>query len=590
MDYRQAAFKSEMRATGKTISGKIPYNSLSLDLGGFCEKLSPRCFSPTLKTKERVLMLWSHDPAKPLASTEAGTLRLQDKPDGLYFTAELGETTWAKDALEAIRNKITTGVSFGFRVLPNGDTWEQTKTGRIRTVLAAELRELSPVSWPAYPSTSVRGKTGMITTDIKECLEQRKMVLDEMRYLTEAEHYDREKYEALENEFQKLTDRVEVLKREAEMKLPFEAAIKPDPQDKGPSHQERREDPWEGGKSMRIIRPGERRQAPKPSEVEARDLGRLLAVGQYALSDAEKARFEQRRTLQADKDVTGGFVILPESYSNQILIELNDAVFIRSLATQIELKFAASLAIPYEDNAGDDASWTAELATGQEDASISFEKRALHPHPSAKRVKLSRTLAQRSAGFQQWAISRLSYKFALTEEKAFLTGNGANRPMGLFTTPAAGGLGISSSRDVSTGNSATEIKGDNLHDVLMSLKAQYRKNAVWVFHRDAIKQIRKLKDGQGNYLLQVGLSADKPDTILGKRYYESEFAPNTFTTGQLVGLCGDLSFYWVVTALAMEIQVLNELYAEQNAIGLIGRMEVDGAPILESAFARVKLA
>jgi HK97 family phage major capsid protein len=341
---------------------------------------------------------------------------------------------------------------------------------------------------------------------------------------------------------------------------------------------------------MRILRPGEKRQAPKPSEVEARDLGRLLAVGQYALSDAEKARFEQRRVLQADKDVVGGFVILPESYSNQILTELNDAVFIRSLATGIELKYAASLGIPFEDNAGDDASWTSELATGAEDTSIDFEKRRLMPHPSAKRVKLSRTLAQRSAGFQTWAISRLAYKFALTEEKAFLTGSGANRPVGLFTTPTAGALGISSDRDISTGNSASEIKADNLIEVLMSLKAQYRKNAVWVFHRDAIKQIRKLKDGQGNYLLQVGISADKPDTILGKRYYESEYAPNTFTTGQLVGLCGDLSYYWVCTALAMEVSVLTELYAEQNCVGLIGRMEVDAAPILENAFCRVKLA
>jgi HK97 family phage major capsid protein len=110
------------------------------------------------------------------------------------------------------------------------------------------------------------------------------------------------------------------------------------------------------------------------------------------------------------------------------------------------------------------------------------------------------------------------------------------------------------------------------------------------FHRDAIKQIRKLKDGQGNYLLQVGISADKPDTFLGKRFYESEYAPNTFTTGLYVGMIGDFSFYWIVTSLAMEVQILAELYSEQNAIGLIGRMEVDAAPILENAFARSRLA
>jgi len=86
------------------------------------------------------------------------------------------------------------------------------------------------------------------------------------------------------------------------------------------------------------------------------------------------------------------------------------------------------------------------------------------------------------------------------------------------------------------------------------------------------------------------MSADKEDTICGKKYYESEYCPNTFTSGLYVGVVGDLSYYWVCTALPTEVQILNELYATENAIGLIGRMEVDGAPILESAFARIKLA
>ena len=119
--YQERSFQSELRADGKSISGRIPYDSLSVDLGGFKEKLARGVFNDTLKSGERVLMLWSHDPAKPLASTEAGTLRLQDKPDGLYFRAVLGESSWAKDALEAIKNKITTGVSFGFMV--EKDSW-----------------------------------------------------------------------------------------------------------------------------------------------------------------------------------------------------------------------------------------------------------------------------------------------------------------------------------------------------------------------------------------------------------------------------------------------------------------------------------
>ena len=70
----------------------------------------------------------------------------------------------------------------------------------------------------------------------------------------------------------------------------------------------------------------------------------------------------------------------------------------------------------------------------------------------------------------------------------------------------------------------------------------------------------------------------------------SEWAPNTFTTGEYVGLLGDFSHYWIADALSMQIQRLNELYAETNQVGFIGRLETDGAPVLEEAFVRVKLA
>jgi HK97 family phage major capsid protein len=222
---------------------------------------------------------------------------------------------------------------------------------------------------------------------------------------------------------------------------------------------------------------------------------------------------------------------------------------------------------------------------------MDFEKMSLSPRPSAKRVKVSGTLIGKSSiDIESLVRAELSYKFGITEEKAFLQGTGSGQPIGVFVASASGGLGISTGRDVSTGNSATEIKADNLIDVKYSLKAQWRKNATWIFHRDAIKQIRKLKTGAGDYLWKAGISSDRPDTILDFPLRESEYAPNTFTTGLYVGILGDFSYYLIVTALDMRVAVLNELYAETNEIGYIGRMEVDGAPIRENAFARVKLA
>ena len=70
----------------------------------------------------------------------------------------------------------------------------------------------------------------------------------------------------------------------------------------------------------------------------------------------------------------------------------------------------------------------------------------------------------------------------------------------------------------------------------------------------------------------------------------TENAPHTFTTGLYVGILGDFQYYWIVDGMNMEIQVLTELYARQNQIDYLGRIETDGMPVLDEAFARVKLA
>jgi hypothetical protein len=68
-----------------------------------------------------------------------------------------------------------------------------------------------------------------------------------------------------------------------------------------------------------------------------------------------------------------------------------------------------------------------------------------------------------------------------------------------------------------------------------------------------------------------------------KADFESQFAPNTFSSGKYVFCVGDFQFYWIITALTTQIQVLRELYAETNEVGVIARMGVDGAPVLNEA-------
>jgi len=313
------------------------------------------------------------------------------------------------------------------------------------------------------------------------------------------------------------------------------------------------------------------------------DFRRFLASGR-----ATQRLHLDERALQMDSDTAGGFITGPIQFQTTLIKALDNDVFMRQKATMFTVTTGDGLGAPSLDNDPGDPTWTAEIGTGSEDSDMSFGKRELKPHPLARRVKVSKTLLRRSImPVDQIVRERLRYKFNVVMENNYLNGTGALSPLGVFT---ASDDGIGTARDVSTGNTATEIRGDGLIEAKFSLKAGYRRKAEWIFHRDAIKQLSKLKDGQGNYMWLPGLRDGEPDKLLDMRFNESEYAPNTFTTGLYVGILGDFSYYWIVDALTLAIQVLLELYAETNQNGYIGRFEGDGMPVLAEAFARVKLA
>lgn len=324
---------------------------------------------------------------------------------------------------------------------------------------------------------------------------------------------------------------------------------------------------------------GKREKGDETPELKA--FRAYLVNGRGALTE------QQVRALNMGSDPEGGFLMAPQQFVQQLLQAVDDMVAIRRLGTVQQITTAESLGVPTLDTDLTDADWTSELSTGSQDDSLRFGKRELRPNPVAKRVKISRTLLRRSALNPETIVrQRMEYKFGVTQEKAFMTGDGNKKPLGLFTASADG---IPTSRDVATG-SATGITADGLIDAKYTLKSQYWRNARWMFHRDAVKIIRKLKDANDQYVWQPGLAADRPDVILDSPYEVNEYVPNTFTNGNYVGMFGDFSFYWIVDALAMDVQRLVELYAESNQVGFIGRMESDGMPVMAEAFVRLKAA
>jgi HK97 family phage major capsid protein len=299
---------------------------------------------------------------------------------------------------------------------------------------------------------------------------------------------------------------------------------------------------------------------------------------------------EQRRNLQADVNSAGGYTVVPLKVANELIIAKDNLLWIRQLATKIVLDKAQSLGFPNLAADIEDADWTSELQTGTEDTEMAFSRRDLSPNPLAKRIRVSNKLIRISTfDIEGLVRRRMAVKFAVTEEKAFMTGSGVGRPLGIFVASANG---IPSSRDVSAGNTTTALTFDGLINAKMSLKAQYRQSSAlrWLFNRIAIKNAMLIKDANDHYIWEANIQNEGPDRILNVKVAESEYVPSTFTTGQYVGAIGDFKQYVIVESLEFTIQKLLELYAETNQTGFIGREELDGSPMIPDAFARVKLA
>jgi uncharacterized protein len=139
----------------RTISGyAIRYNEPSSDLGGFIEIVAPGAVTDSLKTSPDVLCLRDHKQDILLGRTKAKTLELTEDSSGVRFVCKLPATSQAADLAASIDRGDLDGVSFGFTTVK--DKWTSDASGNvIRTLLQLQLFEVSPCSFPAYPSTSV---------------------------------------------------------------------------------------------------------------------------------------------------------------------------------------------------------------------------------------------------------------------------------------------------------------------------------------------------------------------------------------------------------------------------------------------------
>ena len=276
--------------------------------------------------------------------------------------------------------------------------------------------------------------------------------------------------------------------------------------------------------------------------------------------------------LQIGTDSEGGYLV-PDEFERTLVQALEEENIFRQLAKVIRTS-SGDRKIPVVATKGT-ASWIDEEGAFVE-SDDAFSQVSIGAYKLGTLIKVSEELMNDSIfDLESYISAEFARRIGAKEEEAFFTGDGSGKPLGILAASGGAETGV-------TAASATAITADELMDLFYSLKAPYRKNAVWVLNDSTIKAIRKLKDNSGQDLWQPSLVAGTPDTILGRPVKTSAFMPAIGASQKTIAF-GDFQYYWIADRQGRSFRRLNELYAANGQVGFLGTQRVDGKLILPEA-------
>ena len=287
------------------------------------------------------------------------------------------------------------------------------------------------------------------------------------------------------------------------------------------------------------------------------------------LTDEEKSFVAFCRSASTEKTLGMGTngAIVPESIANKIIEAVKELSPIYSKATIYNAKGVLSIPV-YGADSGDDvqAAYATEFTdlTAHQGKFTSVDLSALTVGALAK---ISKSLINNTdVDVLKFIIAKVAKAIADFIEKELLVGDGGTGHM----------TGATKTTNLNTLTTKTlaGFTADVLIDTQLMVPEVYQKDACWIMNKEVFKAVRKLKDSEGDYILTKNFADGFGWMLLGKPVYTSENMPAVATSSVSV-LYGDFSGMACKLAKNVEIQALNELYATQHAVGVVGWVEVD---------------
>jgi HK97 family phage major capsid protein len=279
--------------------------------------------------------------------------------------------------------------------------------------------------------------------------------------------------------------------------------------------------------------------------------------------------------LQVGTDSEGGY-LTPEEFETRLVQTMEPLSVMRQISSVITTGSDRNIPVETSRSA---ATWTAEEAAYTTSDPV-FSRVTLGAHKLGVIVKVSEELLQDAFfNIDAYMVDNFGRAFAEAEETAYVAGDGSGKPTGVAGSASAG----------VTAAAVAAITGDELIDLFHALKPGYRGRANWLMKDSTAKLVRKLKDGDSQYLWQPGLQAGQPDTLLGRPVQISDGVAAAAASAVSV-MFGDFSHYQIVDRAGVSMQRLNELYAANGQVGFKAFKRTEGKLLLAEAVKKLTMA
>lgn len=513
--------------------------------------VAPGAYAASLKAHREAgtmpLLLWQHDTMQPVGRW----LDIKEDETGLHVTGRLIlETVRGAEAYALLKGGALNGLSIGYRVkdserLPNGG----------RLLKEIELIEVSLVSIPAASAARITSvKTATVAEQSTDGNTPRKgrIMAEEMKAAAPGAVGMEDRVAAVEDAMGTIDTRLAAV--EDAVGAVAKAA---------------------GRIEQKLARPGVMTRAEEPADMQKKAFAGFLRSGREALG------VDEVKSLRVADDAAGGY-LAPADFAAEVIKGIVTFSPVRQ-AARVGSTASGSVILP-KRTGKPTASWVGETEARTETGST-YGQVEIPVHEMAAYVDVSQRLLEDAAVNVEAEVAfDLAEEFGRLEGNALVSGNGAKKPFGFMADTAVS--------YTPTGNASTlgSAPADTLITLMYAMPAFYRTSGVWMMNGNTLATIRKLKDGQGNFLWQPSYQEGQPETILGRPVIEAPDMADIGSAAEPI-VFGDFARAYRIYDRAA-LSVMRDPYSQATS-GLVrfhARRRVGGAVVLSEALRKLRCA